>query len=122
MPNPAVNLAKPLNAKAPLSLTLQEDVSNFQALTCTLPKDNKPSCSGAVFLGLFFDGTGNNFEEDFKKHKQSNVVRMWMAHRDKSQNGRGATTYYDKAYIPGVGTKFPEISPELIVTSADTTS
>jgi hypothetical protein len=32
-----------------------------------------------------------------------------MAHRDKSQNGRGATTYYDKAYIPGVGTKFPEI-------------
>ena len=64
---------------------------------------------GAVFLGLFFDGTGNNFEEDFKKHKQSNVVRMWMAHRDKSQNGRGATTYYDKAYIPGVGTKFPEI-------------
>jgi len=35
MPNPAVNLAKPLNAKAPLSATLQEDVKNFQAFTST---------------------------------------------------------------------------------------
>jgi hypothetical protein len=107
MTNPAAKLAPPLTSDALLNSTPKEAVQRAMTLTCTLPKGNKPSCSGAVFLGLFFDGTGNNRDADLPEHKQSNVVRLWMTHRDSDLDGDSSTSYYRKEYIPGVGTPFP---------------
>lgn len=71
------------------------------------------ACSGQIFVGMFFDGTGNNREADYlsveqnpRKHKHSNVVRLFHAYPDRLQ--RGTSRYY-RFYVPGVGTSFPEI-------------
>jgi hypothetical protein len=71
------------------------------------------TCSGNLFVGLFFDGTGNNEKEDYEKYendprhqKHSNIVRLYHAYPDKKKVG--TNTYYG-FYIPGVGTPFPEI-------------
>ena len=79
-----------------------------KALACTLAKDNKPTCSGQVFVGIFFDGTGNNRDKDYvepppEKRKHSNIVRLFHTHRDEPIKG------FLRYYIPGVGTSFPEI-------------
>jgi hypothetical protein len=109
MPNPSAKLAPPLATDSLLTSTPKETVQRAMALSCSLPKDNKPSCSGAVFLGVFFDGTGNNRDKDLPLHQQSNVVRLWMAHRDSDEDKGSSNSYYRPVYIPGVGTPFPEI-------------
>ena len=48
-------------------LSARETLQRTKALACTVPKDSKPTCSGQVFVGMFFDGTGNNLEDDFEK-------------------------------------------------------
>jgi len=60
-----------------------------------------PSCSGNVFIGLFFDGTGKNEDEDCKKHehnprhhKHSDVVRLYHAHPDRKKVGTNADYRY----------------------------
>ena len=47
------------------------------------------ACSGTVFVGMFFDGTGNNEALDYnngkvppEKQKPSNVVRLYDAYKD----------------------------------------
>lgn len=108
MTNPTAKLSPPLNASTLQSTFPKETVQRAQALSCTLPQANKPSCSGAVFLGVFFDGTGNNLEADLTAHKHSNVVRLWLAHRDNETEGSDSKSFYRKEYIAGVGTKFPQ--------------
>ena len=71
-----------------------------------------PACTGNIFVGIFFDGTDNNEDTDFKissdpRHqKHSNVVRLYHAH--PHQINAGTTGYY-KYYIPGLGTDFEKI-------------
>jgi len=89
-------------------LSPKETMQRMKALSCTLPKDNRPTCSGQVHVGLFFDGTGNNIQADYErqppeKRKHSNVVRLFQTFPDKPDIG------YLPYYIPGVGTPFPEI-------------
>lgn len=89
-------------------LSPKETMQRMKALSCTLPKDNRPTCSGQVHVGIFFDGTGNNMKDDFElpppeKRKHSNIVRLFHTHRNEPSNG------YLSYYIPGVGTPFPEI-------------
>ncbi len=89
-------------------LSVREAMQRAKAAGCTVPKDNKPSCSGQVFVGLFFDGTGNNRIADYEEppveeRNHSNVVRLFHTFRDEPEKG------YFRHYIPGVGTKFPEI-------------
>ncbi|MGM3277985.1 T6SS phospholipase effector Tle1-like catalytic domain-containing protein [Ralstonia sp. 24A2] len=108
MGNPAVSMA-PALAKSELLANSKKDlIRRAQALSCTLPEKNKPSCSTTVFLGMFFDGTGNNRDDDLPQNKQSNVVRLWMAHRD-SEDKKSATpsAFFRSEYVPGVGTPFP---------------
>jgi hypothetical protein len=91
-------------------LSPAEQARRAKALACTMPKDNRPSCSGQVFVGIFFDGTGNNLHDDYEvpppeKRKHSNVVRLFH------------TFPFDKPghfryYIPGVGTPFPQIGDD----------
>lgn len=89
-------------------LTPKETLQRMRALSCTLPKQNRPACSGQLHVGIFFDGTGNNMRDDFElpppeKRKHSNVVRLFHTYRNEPSNG------YLSYYIPGVGTPFPEI-------------
>jgi hypothetical protein len=123
MTNPAAKLAPPLTSDALLNSTPKEAVQRAMTLTCTLPKGNKPSCSGAVFLGLFFDGTGNNRDADLPEHKQSNVVRFLLPqrihtrcrhavpdsrrdakHRLESPAGQGRRLWRGSAYLLGTDT------------------
>ncbi|MCB5206624.1 T6SS phospholipase effector Tle1-like catalytic domain-containing protein [Methylovorus mays] len=69
-----------------------------------LPKQ----CESQVYVGIFFDGTGNNMHLDFEvpppeKRKHTNVVKLYQAFRDAKPEG------YFPIYIPGIGTPFPEI-------------
>lgn len=89
-------------------LSAKETMLRTEALACTLPKDSAPSCSGQVFVGIFFDGTGNNLDDDYTSRpleqcKHSNIVRLFHTFRDEPKKG------YLRYYIPGVGTPFPEI-------------
>lgn len=89
-------------------LSSKEAMQRLKALSCTLPQADRPTCSGQIFVGLFFDGTGNNMQIDYQKlppekRKHTNVVKLFHTFRDESGNG------YLRFYIPGVGTPFPEI-------------
>lgn len=98
----------PFPESAQRKLTARETLQRAKALACTAPKDNAPSCSGQVFVGMFFDGTGNNLKKDYEappvaERKHSNVVRLFHTFRNDPEKG------YLRYYIPGVGTSFPEI-------------
>jgi hypothetical protein len=98
----------PLSGQRPLSA--KERLQRSQALACNLPEKNKPSCTGQVFLGMFFDGTGNNRDRDIPENKHSNVVRLWRVHLDNSKSLAVAPpVLWRKEYVPGVGTPFPLI-------------
>jgi len=89
-------------------LSAKETMQRTKALACSLPKDNTPSCSGQVFVGIFFDGTGNNLDDDYKnlpveQRKHSNVVRLFHTFRSDPLKG------YLSVYVPGVGTQFSKI-------------
>jgi len=60
-------------------------------------------CEASVNIGLFFDGTNNNRDRDQPSRSETNVVRLHSAYIDDQTTGMSAV------YIPGVGTKFPEI-------------
>ncbi|MDB0573453.1 DUF2235 domain-containing protein [Ralstonia solanacearum] len=55
-----------------------------------------------IHVGLFFDGTNNNMVRDTPSQSHTNVVVLFNAHRDDRQD-------HFAFYVPGVGTKFPEI-------------
>jgi hypothetical protein len=109
-------MTDPAKTPEPVALTGQrplspkEQLRRSQALACNLPEKSKPSCTGQAFLGMFFDGTGNNRDADLPSHKQSNVVRLWKVHLDNSETaGAAPPVYWRKEYVPGVGTPFPLI-------------
>lgn len=75
-------------------------------------KECRPEhCEIRLNIGVFFDGTGNNAdwvepgEHATQKVRQndSNVYRLWSAFPDLPEKG------YFPAYVPGLGTPFPEI-------------
>jgi hypothetical protein len=83
------------------------------AVCASRPSPKSLPCTGQIFIGMFFDGTGNNENEDYlkvkgepPKQKHSNVVRLYHAYPDKITKG---TIKYYAYYIPSVGTPFPEI-------------
>lgn len=85
------------------------DVVQVVAATC-----RPEMCEMPLHIGLFFDGTGNNYswvesgatgtQEDRKK--DSNVYRLYWAYPQENLDG------YYPMYIPGVGTPFPQIGEE----------
>ena len=90
------------------ALNKQELLLRAKALNCTLAKSSKPTCSGQLDVGIFFDGTGNNMSEDFDKQppqsrKHSNVVKLFRTHQLNLKLGQYAY------YVPGVGTPFPKV-------------
>lgn len=82
------------------------------------------ACTGQIFIGIFFDGTGNNEKVDYidlagfpKKQKHSNVVRLYHTYPDDRRDkideikrGKVASpNKYYSIYVPGVGTPFDDI-------------
>ncbi|QIX97568.1 DUF2235 domain-containing protein [Cedecea sp. FDAARGOS_727] len=82
-------------------------------------------CCKTLHISLFFDGTGNNLNNDFylsnPKHP-TNIARLFRASIGNGTAGGVSNTgglfdsdsslkgSYFKYYIPGVGTPFPEIN------------
>jgi len=62
------------------------------------------SCKQILWLGFFFDGTGNNMDADVGTRKHSNVAKLYRAH----QTDDPAKGIY-RIYIPGVGTYFDKV-------------
>ena len=86
----------------------------------------EPPCCKTLHISLFFDGTGNNLNNDLyiadPKHP-TNIARLFRATIGQGRaggvqghagelvdmEGSSGNKYY-KYYIPGVGTPFPEVS------------
>lgn len=87
-----------------------------------------PPCCKTVHISLFFDGTGNNLNNDLFESKvahPTNIARLFRAsigsghvggasHHGRAQGlidaaGSDSGQYF-KYYIPGVGTPFPEVN------------
>ena len=66
------------------------------------------TCSQSLHISLFFDGTGNNGENDTKVASPphpTNIAKLFhAAYQDAEDKG------YFRYYIPGVGTPFPKIN------------
>lgn len=94
---------------------------------CHAPgKAVEPPCCKTLHISLFFDGTGNNLNNDLyissPKHP-TNIARLFRAtigqgyaggvqgHTEELVDlaGTSGNKYY-KYYIPGVGTPFPEVN------------
>lgn len=80
-----------------------------------------PTCHNIVNVGLFFDGTNNNLDRDYKLNRRwrpppvrshSNVVRLFLAYPDVPENRSENSNQYFRFYMPGVGTPFPDIGEE----------
>jgi uncharacterized protein (DUF2235 family) len=61
-------------------------------------------CRDVIHLTLFFDGTGNNKDEDKKTKKWSNIANLYEAANRAALLNKGRTIY--PIYISGVGTPF----------------
>ena len=104
-------------------LTGKAFAQRMQAVIATsTPPSGLARCEGQVYVGIFFDGTGNNMDIDYyggdgssaegkgraaslppDKRKHTNVVKLYQAFPRKPERG------YFRVYLPGVGTPFPEI-------------
>lgn len=67
-------------------------------LECDIKK-----CEIRMSIGMFFDGTNNNMDRDFSVRAHTNIARLYESYRIDQAQG------FHRIYIPGVGTKFPEI-------------
>jgi len=63
-------------------------------------------CETALNIGLFFDGTNNNLYRDQPKRGDTNIVRLYTIYAKDQRAG------FIPIYIPGVGTRFPEIGED----------
>lgn len=61
-------------------------------------------CRDVVHIAVFFDGTGNNEDQDNDAAKWSNVARMFRSARTYAAADKSKTTY--PIYISGVGTPY----------------
>jgi len=86
----------------------------------------EPPCCKTLHISLFFDGTGNNLNNDLYNSKPihpTNIARLFRAtigqgyaggvqgHTEELVDLAGTSNNkYYKYYIPGVGTPFPEVN------------
>lgn len=64
---------------------------------------NIKKCECVFNIGIFFDGTNNNKELDAKYRADTNIARLYEIYPNSENQG------YSRIYVPGVGTRFPEI-------------
>lgn len=105
---------------------LEDDYQDALSVAAGHPVE--PPCCKTLHISLFFDGTGNNLNNDLYESGNAphptNIARLFRAsigdgyaggtaHNEKAQRltdepGTGNGQYY-KYYMPGVGTPFPEV-------------
>jgi len=101
---------RPVPINGHRKFSAKEALQRAKAMRC-LRARGETECKGQVFVGLFFDGTGNNDKwiEDGQtrnqrqRNKHSNVARLYDAYLDDPENG------FFRVYMQGVGTPFAEI-------------
>lgn len=87
---------------APISATKNAPNTTLINITPQI-EINVKKCEGVVNIGVFFDGTNNNANRDTGTMSDTNISRMHDIYRDIEDEG------YFRIYVPGVGTKFPQI-------------
>lgn len=104
--DPSARSARLARGTRPLSDA--ERVRRQQALTCAAVEsdDAAAGCTQVLHLTVFFDGTGNNRDQEMAKPVErralSNIARLHFVHVDEAGN-------IARPYISGVGTPCPEV-------------
>ncbi|MGG5827638.1 hypothetical protein [Aeromonas salmonicida] len=70
------------------------------------------TCSLALQIGFFFDGTKRNIYTDEEIQRLTNVGRLFRAHPDKIKAPLISSYSYAKVYIPGLGTELNDTTSE----------
>lgn len=70
------------------------------------------TCSLALQIGFFFDGTKRNIYTDEEILRLTNVGRLFRAHPDKIKAPLISSNSYAKVYIPGLGTELNDTTSE----------
>ncbi len=90
------------------ALTAKEREQRQLALGVTVPTKDEAmcQCTKVLHFSVFFDGTGNNRDQEMAKptgrRALSNVAKLFDAHKINDSN-------IVRRYIPGAGTPYPEI-------------
>lgn len=90
------------------ALTAKEREQRQIALGPTVPskKEAMCQCTKVIHYSVFFDGTGNNRDQEMTKpvdkRALSNIAKLFDAHKRNDDQ-------INRAYIPGVGTPYPDI-------------
>lgn len=98
-------------ARGTRSLSAAERGRRQMALMCTMPgpEEATTGCTQVLHLAVFFDGTGNNRDEEMAKPEErralSNIARLFYAHQKD-------TPQIVRNYLAGVGTPCPEVGDE----------
>ncbi|MGN5287633.1 hypothetical protein [Aeromonas sp. 11P] len=70
------------------------------------------TCSLALQIGFFFDGTKRNIYTDEESQRLTNVGRLFRAHPDEIKAPLTSSYSYAKVYIPGLGTELNDTTSE----------
>ncbi|KJV47911.1 hypothetical protein VH86_13155 [Pantoea sp. BL1] len=87
---------------------IREEIDYRASLAEETGKKGIIPCCRSLHISLFFDGTGNNEENDTRVAKPphpTNIAKLFHATYAKTAEPEGYFAYY----IPGVGTPFPKI-------------
>lgn len=105
-----IYMGRPVPLDGKRKLTARETAQRAKAMAC-VRSTRSTQCQGQIYVGLFFDGTGNNdqwveegrTQTQRERNKHSNVARLFDAHLNEPEAG------LFRYYMPGVGTPFREI-------------
>ncbi|WP_312179649.1 DUF2235 domain-containing protein [Pantoea sp. CTOTU46764] len=86
---------------------IQEEIDYRATLGEETGKKGVVPCCRSLHISLFFDGTGNNEENDTRVAKPTHPTNIAKLYHATYQNADGEG--YFRYYIPGVGTPFPKI-------------
>ena len=89
-------------ADIPISATKTAPTANIRRVVPQVDCDLK-NCETILNIGLFFDGTNNNKDRDSPSRSNSNIARLYETYKESGPIN------CKRIYIPGVGTRFPEI-------------
>ncbi|RKJ88064.1 hypothetical protein D6R50_17825, partial [Aeromonas veronii] len=77
------------------------------------------TCSLALQIGFFFDGTKRNIYTDEESQRLTNVGRLFRAHPDEIKAPLTSSYSYAKVYIPGLGTELNDTTSEQLDSMLD---
>ncbi|RYZ79524.1 MAG: hypothetical protein EOP06_27040, partial [Proteobacteria bacterium] len=86
----------------PISPTRDAPINELSKITPHVDFSIK-KCECPANIGIFFDGTNNNKDRDVQYLGDTNIARLYDLYTDS------VDTAYSRIYVPGAGTKFPDI-------------